>query len=107
MKIGGNPPPWTTHLETALLWPVQAVNRPNFGCLFDTSQSNIEEIDAIAAAKAAGYDCWRTVKAFDHALPDIAAASRVWRPLFTTETEVTTEAIALIRRGLQENAHAY
>jgi D-psicose/D-tagatose/L-ribulose 3-epimerase len=113
---------------------VKEVNRPNYGYLFDTFHSNIEEKDAIAAlkatmpqvnhihisendrgtpgrghapilpaiavAKAAGYTGWLTVEAFGHALPDIAAATRVWRPLFTSTDEVTTEAIALIRRGL-------
>jgi D-psicose/D-tagatose/L-ribulose 3-epimerase len=113
---------------------VQAVNRPNYGYLFDTFHSNIEERDAIAAmaatmphiahihisendrgtpgrghapilpaiatARAAGYDGWLTVEAFGHALPDIAAATRVWRPLFGTTEEVYTEAIALMRHGL-------
>lgn len=113
---------------------VQAVNRPNYGYLFDTFHSNIEEKDAIAAlsatmaqvshihisendrgtpgrghapilpaiatAKAAGYTGWLTVEAFGHALPDIAAATRVWRPLFTSTEEVYAEAIALIRHGL-------
>ena len=113
---------------------VQAVNRPNYGYLFDTFHSNIEERDpvaalaatmhqvshihisendrgtpgrghapilpAIAAARAGGYDGWLTVEAFGHALPDIAAATRVWRPLFTSTDDVITEAIALIRRGL-------
>lgn len=112
---------------------VQAVNRPNYGYLFDTFHSNIEEQDAIAAlsatmpavrhihisendrgtpgrghapilpaiatAKAAGYDGWLTVEAFGQALPDIAAATRVWRPLFPSEEQVYTEAITLIRRG--------
>ena len=112
---------------------VQAVNRSNYGYLFDTFHSNIEEQDAvaalvatmptvrhihisendrgtpgrghapilpaIAAAKAAGYDGWLTVEAFGNALPDIAAATRVWRPLFPSEEQVYTEAIALIRRG--------
>jgi D-psicose/D-tagatose/L-ribulose 3-epimerase len=114
---------------------VRAVNRPNYGYLFDTFHSNIEEQDAIAAlqttmpqvrhihisendrgtpgrghapilpaiasAKAAGYTGWLTVEAFGHALPDIAAATRVWRPLFNSTDEVVTEAIALIRRGLE------
>lgn len=57
-------------------------------------------LPAIAAAKAAGYTGWLTVEAFGHALPDIAAATRVWRPLFNSTEEVATEAIALIRKGL-------
>lgn len=57
-------------------------------------------LPAIAAARDGGYDGWLTVEAFGHALPDIAAATRVWRPLFPSYENVTTEAIALIRRGL-------
>ncbi len=65
-------------------------------------------LPAIAAAKAAGYDGWLTVEAFGHALPDIAAATRVWRPLFASPTKVYTQAIALMRRGLmQEPSHAH
>lgn len=119
---------------------VKAVNRPNYGYLFDTFHSNIEEKDAtaaltatlpqvshihisendrgtpgrghaailptIAAATSAGYDGWFTVEAFGNALPDIAAATRVWRPLFGSTTEVYTEAIALIRQGLAGGSHA-
>jgi D-psicose/D-tagatose/L-ribulose 3-epimerase len=113
---------------------VQAVNRPNYGYLFDTFHSNIEEKDAVAAlqatlpqvrhihisendrgtpgtghapiaetiraARAGGYDGWLTVEAFGHALLDIAAATRVWRPLFTTYEDVYTGAMTTIRRAL-------
>ena len=101
---------------------VAAVDRPNFGYLYDTFHANIEERDpvgvigatigaishvhisendrgapgsghidlaaAIRALQAAGYDGWLTVEAFGQALPDLAAATRVWRPLFDTEDEV-------------------
>ena len=53
---------------------------------------------ALRALKAAGYDYWISVEAFGQALPDIAAATKVWRPLFTSETQLVTEAIALIRQ---------
>lgn len=49
--------------------------------------------------RAIGYDGWLTVEAFGQALPDLAAATRIWRPLFASETEVYTEAITLIRQG--------
>ena len=38
--------------------------------------------------RRAGYDGWFTVEAFGQALPDLAAATRVWRPLFDSEDEV-------------------
>ena len=51
------------------------------------------------ALKAAGYDGWLTVEAFGQALPDLAAATRVWRPLFDSEDQVAEDAINLITRG--------
>ena len=110
---------------------VKAVDRPNFGYLYDTFHSNIEENDpigsigetigqiahvhisennrgapgaghidlagAIHALKAAGYDDWMTVEAFGQALPDLAAATKVWRPLFATESDVVTAGNTVMR----------
>ena len=110
---------------------VAAVNRPNFGYLYDTFHANIEERDpvgvigetikaisyihisendrgtpgkghidhaaAIRAAKAAGYDGWFAIEAFGSALPDLAAATRVWRPLFDTDQEVVEAGARVIR----------
>ena len=56
-------------------------------------------LGALKALKRAGYDDWLTVEAFGQALPDLAAATRVWRPLFGSEAEVYQEAITLIRQG--------
>jgi D-psicose/D-tagatose/L-ribulose 3-epimerase len=112
---------------------VQAVDRPNYGYLYDSFHANIEERQPIAAItatareinyvhisendrgvpgrghidfaatfkalKATGYDGWLTVEAFGQALPDLAAATRIWRPLFDTEAQVYQESIALIRQG--------
>ncbi|QBK31047.1 sugar phosphate isomerase/epimerase family protein [Roseitalea porphyridii] len=57
------------------------------------------------ALRRAGYDGWLTVEAFGHALPDIAAATKVWRPLFGSEEQVFSEAIDLIRRGWAAAEH--
>lgn len=112
---------------------VAAVNRPNYGFLFDTFHAHIEERDPVAALtatlpaighfhvsendrgtpgqghaaillalktlKAAGYDHWVSVEAFGQALPDIAAATKIWRSLFSSETQLVTDAIALIRQA--------
>ncbi len=48
----------------------------------------------------AGFDGWISVEAFGQSLPDIAAATRIWRPLFTSQTELITQSLALIRHGL-------
>lgn len=121
----------TTNAQAAA--HVARVGRPNFGYLYDTFHSNIEESDptgsigetigaiahvhisenhrgapgsghidhaaAIRAARDAGYDGWFTVEAFGQALPDLAAATRVWRPLFGSEDEVVRAGARVIRAG--------
>lgn len=52
---------------------------------------------ALQALKAAGYDHWISVEAFGLALPEIAAATRIWRPLFDDELALASAAIALIK----------
>ena len=115
---------------------VAAVDRPNFGYLYDTFHANIEERDpvgaigetypaishvhisenhrgapgsghidmtaAIRALKANGWDDWLTVEAFGQALPDLAAATRVWRPLFDSEDEVLAGGVRTIRSAWQD-----
>ncbi|MGH6945685.1 MAG: sugar phosphate isomerase/epimerase family protein [Geminicoccaceae bacterium] len=49
------------------------------------------------ALRRAGYDGWLTIEAFGQALPDLAAATRVWRGLFTTPEEVYTVGLETIR----------
>jgi D-psicose/D-tagatose/L-ribulose 3-epimerase len=51
----------------------------------------------IAKLKSLGYDDWLTIEAFGQALPDLAAATRIWRPLFPNPEQVYTEGCRLIR----------
>jgi D-psicose/D-tagatose/L-ribulose 3-epimerase len=53
--------------------------------------------ETIAALKALGYDGWLTIEAFGRGVPDLAAATRVWRDFFASEEEVYTEGYDLIR----------
>ena len=55
--------------------------------------------EAFGALREVGYDNWITIEAFGSALPDLAAATRVWRPLFERESDVYSGGLALIRRG--------
>ncbi len=56
--------------------------------------------DVFAAIRASGYDGWLTIEAFGRALPDLAAATRVWRDLSPSPEAVYLEGLALIRQGL-------
>jgi D-psicose/D-tagatose/L-ribulose 3-epimerase len=53
--------------------------------------------ETIAALRALGYDGWMTIEAFGRAVPELAAATRVWRDLFESPEQVYTEGFALIR----------
>jgi len=44
-----------------------------------------------------GYDGWLVIEAFGRALPDLAAATRVWRDLFPSAKEVYTEGLRFVR----------
>ena len=51
------------------------------------------------ALKQSKYDGWLTVEAFGQALPDLAAATKVWRPLFAVPEDVYQGAFRLMREG--------
>jgi D-psicose/D-tagatose/L-ribulose 3-epimerase len=60
---------------------------------------HIDHAATIRAARDAGYDGWFTVEAFGQALPDLAAATKIWRPLFETEDQVVKAGVRVIREG--------
>jgi D-psicose/D-tagatose/L-ribulose 3-epimerase len=47
--------------------------------------------------KEVGYDGWLTIEAFGRALPDLAAATKVWRDLFPSAEEVYGKGLAFIK----------
>jgi len=109
------------------------VDEKNYGYLFDTFHTNIEENSVfdvikdtirdirhvhisennrsapgsghiafapiIAALKTAGYDGWMTIEAFGSALPDLAAATKIWRPLFERPEDVYERGYHVMRDG--------
>ncbi|WP_218279952.1 sugar phosphate isomerase/epimerase family protein [Verrucomicrobium spinosum] len=58
--------------------------------------------EAIRKLKGLGYDGWLTIEAFGGSLPDLAAATRVWRDFFSSPEEVYTEGYELIKSTLAE-----
>lgn len=52
----------------------------------------------LGAVRRSGYDGWVTLEAFGAGLPAIAAATRVWRPLFPDYDTLFSESAAFIRR---------
>jgi len=52
--------------------------------------------ETIHSLRAKGYDGWLTIEAFGKALPELAAATRVWRDFFASPEEVYTEGYRYI-----------
>jgi D-psicose/D-tagatose/L-ribulose 3-epimerase len=50
-----------------------------------------------------GYDGWMTIEAFGRALPDLAAATKVWRDLFPSPEDVYTKGIKFIKEQTTAN----
>jgi D-psicose/D-tagatose/L-ribulose 3-epimerase len=48
------------------------------------------------ALRDVGYDGWLTVEAFGNFLPNLAAATKIWRPLFDSEEQLATDAHAFL-----------
>jgi len=49
------------------------------------------------ALKVIGYDGWLTIEAFGRALPELAAATCIWRDLFDSEAEVATYGLEFLK----------
>ena len=114
---------------------VKRVDHPNFGTMYDSFHSNIEECDPagsiekhgdvirhihisendrgipgqghiqwdeiFAAIKTIGYDGWLTIEAFGRSLPDLAAATKVWRDFFDRPEDVYIEGYKFVKSMIQ------
>ncbi|MFO0929382.1 MAG: sugar phosphate isomerase/epimerase [Gemmataceae bacterium] len=60
--------------------------------------------ETFRALRKVGYDGWLTIEAFGRALPDLAAATRVWRDLFPAAEEVYTKGLQLMKQKWQQFA---
>jgi D-psicose/D-tagatose/L-ribulose 3-epimerase len=54
--------------------------------------------ETFAALKRIGYNQWLVVEAFGLALPELAAATKIWRRMYQTEEQLTRDALAFMKR---------
>lgn len=48
-----------------------------------------------------GYDGWLTIEAFGLALPELAAATKIWRRMFDDELKLATEGLAFLKKNIE------
>lgn len=65
-------------------------------------RGHVDFVGTLATLKRVGWDGWLVMEAFGSALPDIAAATRVWRPLFPDLDTLYSEGHAHLRRAWSE-----
>jgi D-psicose/D-tagatose/L-ribulose 3-epimerase len=53
--------------------------------------------DNFDALKAINYDGWLMVEAFGLALPELAAATKIWRKMFDSEVQLSRDALAFMK----------
>ena len=53
--------------------------------------------ETFAGLKEIGYDGWIVIEAFGDALPDLAAATKIWRRMFESEEQLARDGAAFIR----------
>ncbi|WP_442507292.1 sugar phosphate isomerase/epimerase family protein [Novipirellula sp. SH528] len=58
-----------------------------------------ENFDAIAEM---GYDGWMVIEAFGLALPEIAAATKIWRRMFKDEITLATEGLKFMKNEVEK-----
>ena len=49
-----------------------------------------------------GYDGWFVIEAFGQAMPDFAAATKIWRSMFDSEEQLARDGLAFIRNKYAE-----
>lgn len=67
-------------------------------------KGHIDWAGTFKAIRSGGYDKWLVIEAFGRALPDLAAATRVWRDFFPSRESVYTEGVKFVRKQWAESA---
>lgn len=58
-----------------------------------------ENFDAIVSS---GYDSWLVIEAFGLALPEIAAATKIWRRMYKDEITLATEGLKFMKGEIEK-----
>jgi D-psicose/D-tagatose/L-ribulose 3-epimerase len=62
-------------------------------------QGHIDFANLFRKLQATNYEGWMTVEAFSQSLPELAAATRIWRPLYKDFETLATESYKFVSEG--------
>lgn len=65
---------------------------------------NVAWDDTFATFGEVGYDGWFIIEAFGQAMPDFAAATKIWRPMFDSEEQLARDGLAFIKHKHAEHS---
>lgn len=65
-------------------------------------EGHVDWNTTFATLKEVNYDGWLVVEAFGLALPDLAAATKIWRTMFPSEEHLITEALRFMKSKWEE-----
>ncbi|MEZ5950499.1 MAG: hypothetical protein R3C12_15045 [Planctomycetaceae bacterium] len=54
--------------------------------------------ETFAALKEINYDGWFVIEAFGLALPELAAATRIWRRMYPSEEHLARQGLAFMKQ---------
>ena len=61
------------------------------------SDHHMQTTETFATLKEVGYDGWLMIEAFGLALPDLAAATKIWRSMFPDEEYLATNGLNFMK----------
>jgi len=64
-------------------------------------QGNIPWAETFKAVKETGYDGWLVIEAFGLSLPELAAATKIWRKMYDSEEQLARDGLAFMKQHAQ------
>ena len=65
-------------------------------------QGNVRWAENFDTLKEIGYDGWMVVEAFGLALPELAAATKIWRKMYESELQLARDSLAFMKSEVSQ-----
>jgi len=65
---------------------------------------NVDWATTFDTLKEVGYDGWMTIEAFGLALPELSAATKIWRRMYESEIQLASDGLAFIKAELAKRS---